>query len=159
RGVDPALPSRVAPSAGGLPRALLVRHRARLDRPGLLGLHREPASGRDLRLRDRLRDVRLPLAGAVPPRARDALGRPAVAPSALRSLRRGAGAAGRRGVLRRLRAGGVRARAAGARRAADALAMAALTAVGLVALCFGVGAYYTAEGLGVFAAVNLLAGA
>src|SRR5262249_44863225 len=109
--------------------------------------------------RDRLRDVRLPLAGAVPPRARDALGRPAVAPSALRSLRRGAGAAGRRGVLRRLRAGGVRARAAGARRAADALAMAALTAVRLVGLCFGVGAYYTAEGLGVFAAVNLLAGA
>ena len=36
--------------------------------------------------------------------------------------------------------------------------MAALTAVGLVALAFGVGAYYMGEGLGVFAAANLLAG-
>ena len=36
--------------------------------------------------------------------------------------------------------------------------MQALTAIGLVALAFGLGAYYTADGLGAFAAANLLGG-
>src|SRR5690606_17166384 len=132
-----------------------ARDRAGLDRARLLGLHHQPAPRGDLGLRRRLRALRLPLDHPVPARARGGLDRPALAAPALRRLRRGPGAGGRPRLLRRLRPGRRRARAAGVGPAPGALTMRELAAVGLVALLFGVGAFYADRDVPLFAVANL----
>src|SRR5690606_32897495 len=99
--------------------------------------------------------LRLPLDHPVPARARGGLDRPALAAPALRRLRRGPGAGGRPRLLRRLRPGRRRARAAGVGPAPGALTMRELAAVGLVALLFGVGAFYADRDVPLFAVANL----